>query len=150
MLMNHSLLHTKEHYVYPGEYHLLPETEALLNELQQPGKVSTASPLVNMDEFADCFMIEMVVPGVQREEIIINVQENILSVRILHKNYGVLQNKKLQIHEFDSGSFERHLFLPENADPEFIIAEYRQGILNLYVPKTNAPSKSIVSQIVVY
>lgn len=150
MLMNDSFLHTKEHCVYPGEYNPLPETEALLNELHQAGIDSFASVPVNMDEFEDCFTIEMLVPGVQREEICIHTEENILSVRILHKKQDDTKAKKLQIHEFESGSFERHLLLPENADPEFIIAEYRQGILKLYVPKTKEPIKNSISRIVVY
>jgi HSP20 family protein len=148
--MTDSLVHTKDYCVYPGEYNPLPETEALLNELERSGAISLAGLPLNMDEFEDCFQIEMVVPGVQREEIIIKVQDNILFVRIVHKTYDDIQKKKFQIHEFESGFFERHLLLPENADPEFIVAEYRQGILKLYVPKSKEPSKNINSRIVVY
>lgn len=150
ILMNDTLLHTKEYCVYPGEYNPLPEIETLLNELHSAGMDPLAGVPVNMDEFEDCFTIEMVVPGVQQEEICVHTEDNILFVRILHKKLDDARAKKLQIHEFESGSFERHLLLPENADPEFIVAEYRQGILKFYVPKTKEPTKNTISRIVVY
>ena len=148
--MNESWLHTKEYCVYPGEYNPLPEAEALMHKLHKPGMHPLASPPLNMDEFEDCFRIEMAIPGVLREDIFIQVQHSILSVMVLHKEYRNLKNKKLQIHEFDAGLFERHLLLPDNADTEFIIAEYKQGMLNLYVPKTSLPAKNNISYIVVY
>ena len=150
MLMNDSLLHTKEHCVYPGEFNPLPETASLLNELERYGKIAPAGLPVNMDEFVDCFRIEMVIPGVQREEIFISVKENVLSVTILHKTCEDTQNKKLKIHEFDSGSFERHIYLPGNIDAEFIIANYSQGILKVFVPKTKDSCKNSSSHIAVY
>ena len=63
--MTDNLLYTKECLVYPGEYIPMPEVEALLEELKIPGKDSAAKPLMNMDEFKDCFKIEVIVPGVR-------------------------------------------------------------------------------------
>lgn len=148
--MNDRLVHTKENCVYPGEYNPLPETALLLNELERYGRIAPAGLPVNMDEFDDCFRIEMVIPGVQREEIFISVEENVLSVMILHKSGDDKKNKKLQIHEFDSGSFERHVYLPGNIDAEFIIANYQQGILKLFVPKTKDSCRNSSSHIAVY
>lgn len=148
--MNDSIIFTKENCVYPGEYNPLPETALLLNELERYGKIAPAGMPVNMDEFDDGFRIEMVIPGVQREEIFINVEENMLSVTILHRNCEENQNKKLQIHEFDSGSFKRQVYLPGNIDAEFIMATYLQGILKLFVPKTKDSCNNSSSHIAVY
>ena len=147
--MRDNMPNTKECLVYPGEYIPLPEVEALLEELKLPRKDSVANALVNMDEFKDCFRIEVILPGAQREDIFITVQEYILSIVVLHKNCEELK-KKYKIHEFENKCIERHILLPDNADPEFIVAEYRQGVLHLHIPKTNEPSKTNINQIAVY
>jgi len=147
--MRGNLSYTKEYPVYPGEYIPLPEVEILLEELKKPGKDYVAKPLVNMNECKDCFKIKVVVPGARREDIFIYVHDNILSIVVLNKDCEVLK-EKLQIHEFDAECLERHILLPDNADSEFVSAEYRQGILNLHIPKTHESSKTNTKQIVVY
>jgi HSP20 family protein len=140
----------KEYPVYPGEYTPMPEVEALLEELKTPHKDSSAKPLVNMNECKDLFTIEVVVPGVRREEIYIHVHNNVLSIVVLHKDCVESKKEKLQIHEFDTECLERHILLPDNADTEFVSAKYREGILSLHIPKTHEPSKTYTNQIVVY
>lgn len=149
-LMKATIPYNKDYSVYPGEYIPLPEVEALLEELKLPRKTSPAVPPLNMDEFEDYFKIEVVVPGVKREEIIIYSHENILSIAVLHKDAMQLKNGKLQIHEFDSSPVERHILLPDNADSEFISAEYRQGMLLVHIPKSIHPSMVDMKQIAVY
>jgi HSP20 family protein len=140
----------KEHSIYPGEYIPMPEDEALLQELKLPANDSTAKPLLNMDEFKDCYKVEMRIPGVTRDEIIIHVHDNFLSVVVLHKEPGNISRKKLQIHEFDSACLKRSILLPANADTAFINAEYEAGILRLYIPKTKHPAKNPHARIIVY
>ncbi len=139
----------RECLVYPGEYIPLPGIEALLNELKLSGKESAIKLSVNMDENKGCYKIEIVLPGIKREDIFIDVVENILSVIVLYKNSDELK-RKLQIHEFDTDFLERHLLLPDDADTEFVCAEYKQGILCLHIPKSKAHLQTISNQIVVY
>jgi len=148
--MRYCLPCAKEYTVYPGEYIPLPEKEALLEELKVPPEDSAVKPPVNMDEFKDCFKIEMMIPGVKREDIFIHAHDNILSIVVLHKEYEELKKKKLQIHEYDTECLERHILLPGNTDTEFISAEYREGILHLHIPKTKGPSKTNSNVVVVY
>ena len=140
----------KEYSVYPGEYVPMPEDEALLEELKIPANDSAAKPLLNMDEFKDCYIVEMRVPGVKRDEIIIHVHDDILSIAVLHREPGKIKRKKLQIHEFDSACLKRSIILPRNADSVFINAEYEAGILRLYIPKTKHPAKNPHTRIIVY
>jgi HSP20 family protein len=88
-----------------------------------------------MDADNNCYKIEMAVPGARREDFIINVHDNVLFIAALPRN--------------NNDSIEQHLVLPSNADSEFASAEYRQGLLNLYISKTNKLSKT-TNQIVVY
>jgi HSP20 family protein len=72
-----------------------------------------------------------------------------LTIVLLHKNSEELKTT-LQIHEFETECLERNITLPENANPEFISAEYKQGVLILHIPKTKETVKSINKRIVVY
>lgn len=148
--MRQQLTYTKEYTVYPGEYNPPREVKSLVEELQTRGRRFAPQPLVNMDEFKECFRIEVVVPGVKREDIFVFLHDNILSIVVPDKHREEFRIKKMQIHEFDTKSFERHILLPDNADTEFISAEYKQGILSLYIPKSNKPSSPDTKQIIVY
>jgi len=147
--MNHPITSCRECLVYPGEYIPLPGIEVLLNELKLTRKESAIKPLVNMEEYKGSYQIEVALPGIKREDIFIDVVDNILSVIVLHKNSDELK-RKLQIHEFDTDFLERHLLLPEDADAEFVGAEYKEGILCLHIPKRETHQKTNINQIVVY
>ena len=148
--MNGALTYQKECPVYPGEYTLRAETAALLKGLKIQDEDSVARLPVNIEEFENFYKVEMVIPGIKREDIFIGVAGNILSIIVLCGGSEKLMPKKCRMHEFDNKSLERHLFLPGNSDTEFVSAEYRDGILNLHIPKTQQPSKTSTRQIVVY
>src|SRR5579863_8799645 len=104
--------------VYPGEYQSLPEVEAELENVTSNSYEFPITPLINMHEFKEFYKIEAVIPGVRREDIFISVNNEILSVRVLHKQTQTCEYK-LNLHEFDGKYFERHLVLPPNADSVF-------------------------------
>lgn len=148
--MNSSTIYSRHCTVYPGEHTLLPEMEALLENLRIPREDSAIKPPVNLDEFKDCYKLEVAMPGVKRGDILIYLNNTILSIVVLHKDSEKPNIEKLQLHEFESERLERHILLPDDADTEFISAEFRQGILKLHIPKTNEPLRAASSQIVVY
>lgn len=139
----------KECFVYPGEYAALPERRELLDKLQLNSK-DVAYPPVNMDEFEGYYKIELLIPGVRREDIFVYINsKNILSVAVLYKE-TTNGKKKLQIHEFDTRYLERRIPLPENADTGFISAEYQESILRFCIPKTEGTVNPVMQRIVVY
>jgi HSP20 family protein len=142
-------LHNKDCPVYPGSFAASPEEEKMLQDLFEAGKTTEQIPLVNLDEFTDCYRIEAALPGIRREDIYVQVKDNIISIAVLHKDREEMK-KKLQIHEFDCKCLERHIPLPENADTEFVSAEFRQGILSLHIPKSQKQTIVQTHQIVVY
>lgn len=150
MVMKEHLINRKEYSVYPGEFIPLPEEIEMLEKLKISGKEDASKPPINIDEFTDCFKIEVVLPGVRREDIFVQVNKNTLSIVVLHKDCEK-NRKKVQIHEFDSKCCERHILLPKGADAEFVSAEFRQGILRLHIPKTNEQQSDVhINQIIVY
>lgn len=148
--MTYHFTYTKECPVYPGEYVPPPEKEKVFEELITAQIEQGSRPAVNMDEFIDCFKIQVMLPGIKQEDIFIYVHDGILSLVVVHQIAEKLQKEILPLHEFDRECLERHILLPQDADAEFASAEYRQGILHIYIPKSELPSKACSKQIVVY
>jgi HSP20 family protein len=149
-ILNPEILYDKSVNIYPGDYIPSSELDNLLHKTRI--KLNTdylGKPPVNLDEYDSDYRIEVIVPGVKREDIFVYVKNNILTIILLHKNSEELK-KTLQIHEFETECLERNIELPKNADPEFLSAEYQQGILILHVPKAKETIKSISKRIVVY
>ncbi len=145
--MKQYLSYISQYEVYPGEYSPMPGTEALLRELKT--KDDTSKPLVNMDEMNDCYKVKVAIPGARREDIFLNIDENILSIAVLKQQHPKT-DKENKIHEFDSNNFERHLLLPKYGDAIFINAEYKAGILYIYIPKSKNPVRNLRARVVVY
>ncbi len=138
------------HSVYPGEYTPLPELEAIQEELKKKRKGKVAKPLVNFREQPTGFELEVALPGVKRENLMIVASENILSIGLLHKNPETCKEESFKMHEFNYECCDRHILLPSNADVAFACAEFKDGILHLYIPKTETPVKNELQRIVVY
>ena len=130
---------------YPGSYIPMPEIEELLNEQ----KTCMTQPAINMDEFDSLFKIEVSLPGIHKQDIVIQAEDSSLTVKVIHKDNSSAISKS-RIHEFDMNYFERHIKLPEDADAEFTTAEYRDGILYLIIPKVTEHSGIPPHRIVVY
>jgi HSP20 family protein len=138
-----SLQHYTEKYpVYPGEYTSFLEPEDVEEEHRKRKDIKIKEPLVNVNESKDIFKIEVAVPGVKREE-------NILSIIVVHKG-ETNEDRSSKLHEFDNDFLERHIFLPPGADIQFIRAEYKEGVLHFYLPKTIGPTNPVSASIIVY
>lgn len=143
--MGNCLTYSESCSAYPGHYVPLPDIET--SKIDRMNTVT--EPLVNMDEFDDCFKIEVAIPGIRKEDIIINLHDNTVSITVFHADRKSV-GKRTRIHEFDINYFERHITLPENTDTQLISAEYREGILNLFIPKAEEPATPHPHHIAVY
>ena len=148
--MKNDVLYDAGCSIYPGAYMPLLKEEEVQEELKRPHEGETVLPPVNVKELADSFKVEVAIPGVKREDFLIHSDGNVLSVCVLHKECGLHEGERFQLHEFNYECFDRHIILPDNADAEFVSAEYKAGILRLYVPKAKQPAKNQHTRIAVY
>ena len=146
--MKEILPHISDYPVYPGEFNLMPEMEMLVEEMHLKKKHAASTPLLNMVETAKSFKVEIIIPGAKRENILIEAEDNILSIIVRYDQS--VTDRKLKIGEFKPETYERHILLPVNADLILLTAEYRAGILKLYIPKSKAAIKNRHTRIAVY
>ncbi len=138
--------------IYPGEYTPVLHQEDITEELKFTREGIVIQPLVNIREFSDCYTVEVCIPGLNREDFLINVEDHTINITVLHKEKKDAQSGsvKYQLHEFNYECFKREIILPDNADTEQVRSEYRSGLLHMHIPKTNRPLDRIRMQVVVY
>lgn len=92
-------------------------------------------PSVNISEDSENFMLEFSVPGFQKEDFKIELENNRLEVSGEHKEEKVKETKNYTRKEFSRGTFKRTFVLPEMADTEKMDARYENGILKVHISK---------------
>jgi len=94
-------------------------------------------PAVNIAENENEFQIEIAAPGLNKEDFKINLEKDQLSVSAgkQEENQEVIGNKKYNRREYNYSVFSRNFTLPETVDTNKIQAEYKDGILFIYISK---------------
>lgn len=148
--MEHYTSKSSTHYIYPGEYIPLPELEQLADELEKRREGIVVQPLVNVLDTAESFVIEAAIPGVKRENFLISVKEHVLSIALFTKHTEDSASVSFHLHEFNYECCDRHILLPENVNVDLASAEYKEGLLRIYMPKEKQGVKTDPQRIVVY
>ena len=81
-------------------------------------------------------------PGVAKEDISINTKDNGVEIKVERHEERKEEAKGLYKIGRTYAGFYRYLSLPESADLENIDASYRNGILELKIPKKEKPESS--------
>ena len=94
-------------------------------------------PPINVFQQGDDILAIIELPGVDKNDLQIQVKEN--TIRISGKK-SVQYPDQVSVHrrERHSGEFDRTLSVPVELDPERVKAEYRDGILALFLPRTES------------
>ena len=94
-------------------------------------------PAVNIIENFPNFVVELAVPGLQKEDFTIEGEEDTLKIASKKVEEKKDENSDSQVRrrEFNYQSFERSFKLPENIKTEDIQANYENGILKITLPK---------------
>ncbi len=136
--------------IYPGEYVPFLNEKEVKEQINRTDKRDIIHPAVNITEQTGSYKIEVVIPGVERDELLIYANGNILSICAVNNEKINSTLRNLQVQEFSYKWFDRHMLLPEDADSTFISAEYRLGILVIHIPKSGRPVKNPHTRIIVY
>ena len=106
--------------------------------------VTEWSPLVDISEDDKEYLVKAEIPEMKKEDIKINVHDDVLTVSGERKYEKEEKGKKVHRVERAYGSFMRSFTMPENADGSKISAEYKDGMLKIHLPKTEQAKKKAV------
>jgi HSP20 family protein len=104
-------------------------------------------PAVNIKENEKSFMLELAVPGMDKKDLKIDINEDVLTISSESKNETEEEKDGYKRKEFSYSSFCRSFFIPENVNREKIVASYKDGILNVELPKMEEEKSKITRQI---
>ena len=96
---------------------------------------SSTVPAVNIKELDSQFEIELAVPGMNKDDFEIEVEDGVLSISSTQEEEQVNEKGKFTRREFSYSSFRRSFKLPDSVDPTKIDATYKQGVLLVLLPK---------------
>ena len=93
------------------------------------------TPMVNIKETTDSYIVEMAVPGMKKSDFEISIENKILSISAEIEIKEEDNTDDYSRREFGFSSFKRTFTLPETVDDAKINASYSDGILNVHIPK---------------
>jgi len=98
-------------------------------------KANKASPSINIKEDEDKFSIEIEVPGFNKDDFTIELNHKELTISSEYKKDSEVEVGRYTRKEFSREAFQRSFTLPNTVDGEKISAQYKNGVLQVDIPK---------------
>lgn len=100
-------------------------------------ELGTTIPAVNTKETDESYLLELAIPGMQKEDFNVDLDNHTLTISSeKSEDKEEKDGEKVRRREFSYSSFKRSFQIPENIKEEDISAEYTDGLLKLTLPKT--------------
>lgn len=90
---------------------------------------------IDVVEMADHVVVRAAAPGMKPEELDLQVQDGVLTLRGEHKWSDEYKDGKVYRREQTYGTFTRAIRLPDNLDLNKVEALFENGIVNIRIPK---------------
>ena len=137
---------------YLGPSTLTPFSLSPLDDVRQmmrslnmlPSSLSTVNSMpMDVKETEHAFEVLLDLPGVKKEDIHINVNEDSLTITAERSSSKKEENENIKRTERYHGRWTRTFPLPENVDENHIQATNDNGVLTITLPKTEKEMKSL-------
>ena len=102
--------------------------------------VAQWSPLVDITEDDKEYCIRAELPGLRKEEVKVTVENGVLSISGERKHEKEEKNRKYHRIERVYGNFVRSFSIPDDADASRVLAEFKDGVLNVRLAKDERPN----------
>ena len=129
------------------------EVNQLFNDFySSPGTARSGAtvwhPLVDISETENEIIVVAEVPGMNKEDLKISIQENILTLQGEKKQEQKKKDEQYHRIEREYGQFERSFSLPTTVNTNKIKATCKEGVLTIILPKTEeAKPKELAIQV---
>lgn len=92
-------------------------------------------PRVDIKEEADRFLLYADIPGVDPQDIEVQMDRGLLTIKGERREEKVHETERYSRIERRHGVFHRRFALPDSADPDGITASGHNGVLTISIPK---------------
>lgn len=102
------------------------------------------TPAVDVVENPDAYVLNAELPGLNKDEVKITLENNILSIRGEKKNE--MEKKEGNYHRVERsyGLFERSFTIPGSIKSNDIDAQFKDGVLTLTLPKAEESKPKLI------
>lgn len=109
-----------------------------------PIETQLSIPKCDVRELEHSFSLSFDIPGVKKEDLSLEVKDNVLTVTGERRSEKTDSDKFLR-QEVKYGKFSRSFSLPEGANEEAIEANFENGVLTVHLPKTEKKKAKKIS-----
>jgi len=125
------------------------EMERLFGSFFAPDRMAGYSditwyPAVDLCEKEDAYLLKAELPGMSEKDIQINAEDNVISLQGEKKEEKQVKSQYQHRLERTTGKFYRSFQLPSTIDAEKIEAQYKNGILEVSIPKSKKSKPKVI------
>ena len=100
------------------------------------GEARGWSPAVDMIDRKDEIVLRADLPGLAQQDVQVHVENGMLTIRGTRQGEQEAREEDYYCCERWAGSFSRTMALPAGIDPDKIKATFKNGVLEVHVPKS--------------
>ena len=101
-------------------------------------------PPVDIQETDNEFIVKADLPEVKKEDVKVHLQEGVLAIEGERRQEKEEKGKRFHKVEREYGKFVRRFAMPTEIDPEKVRAEFKEGVLNVFLPKAPAAKPKVI------
>ena len=93
------------------------------------------SPVVDIEETEQNYLIRVELPGLDKDKVKVVVENGVLTLSGERDLERKVEGKTFHRVERSHGTFSRSFTLPEDVDSESVVANFKDGLLEIHVAK---------------
>lgn len=101
-------------------------------------------PPVDIQETDNEFIVKADLPEVKKEEVKVHLENGVLAIEGERHQEKEEKGKRFHKVERDYGKFVRRFAMPTEIDPEKVRAEFKDGVLNVVLPKAASAKPKMI------
>lgn len=113
------------------------------NTLRELGHFQNV-PAAELTQNEDAITLKLEVPGMEAKDLNVEVTDTVVAISGERKEESNTDEKGVKRSEFRYGKFQRVIPLPVRVQNTKVEAEYKDGILNLTLPKAEEEKNKVV------
>ncbi len=108
---------------------------------------TSSMPAVNIREDEKKFILDLAVPGMDKKDLKIDINEELLTISSEIKSENEENRDGYKRKEFSYSSFCRSFQIPENVNKDAIEANYKDGVLTVSLPKAEEEKQKLSREV---
>ena len=121
------------------DFEIMPQSRRLRKRWLEGGEWS---PPVDVIDKKESIIVKVELPGIDKKDVKISLSENTLTVRGERKEEQEVKKENYYCSERVRGSYSRTIALPVDIDKSNAKASFKNGVLEIILPKTEDTRKT--------